>query len=191
MARHSGRRHVAAARRPDAHRPRLPPDRPRRRHLADADAGPRADPRGARGNVGRQHGARRTGSTSIRSVWTPDHLAVIRAAARGPAGAAHLRQCGDQEGALPRRQPATAPGCTRCAPITGTTIIFTSGSFARRGESACREQDPVPPGDGCDASLDWWFSDAVLHPTPGPERPKPQITLAQLPPECRVVLNAK
>jgi penicillin-insensitive murein DD-endopeptidase len=60
-----------------------------------------------------------------------------------------------------------------------------------QGQPACREQDPVPPGDGCDASLDYWFSDAVLHPRPGPERPKPPLTMAELPTECRMVLNAK
>ena len=36
----SDRRHLAAARRADADRPCLAPDRPRRRHLADADARP-------------------------------------------------------------------------------------------------------------------------------------------------------
>ena len=37
------RRHLAAARRADADRPCLAPDRPRRRHLADPDAEPDAD----------------------------------------------------------------------------------------------------------------------------------------------------
>ena len=39
----AGRRHGAATRRADAHRPRLAPDRPRCRHLADAHARPPAD----------------------------------------------------------------------------------------------------------------------------------------------------
>ena len=38
------------------------------------------------------------------SVWTPTHLAVIRAAAQEPTRAAHLRQRRDQEGAVPRSQ---------------------------------------------------------------------------------------
>ena len=38
LARPPGRRHLAAARRPDADRPCQPPGRPRRRHLAHADA---------------------------------------------------------------------------------------------------------------------------------------------------------
>ena len=58
LERHSGRRHLPAARRPDADRPRLASGRPRRRRLADADARPYAEPRGARGHVGGQHGDR-------------------------------------------------------------------------------------------------------------------------------------
>ena len=38
LARAAGRRHLAGARRTDADRPRQPSGRPRRRHLADADA---------------------------------------------------------------------------------------------------------------------------------------------------------
>ena len=44
----AARRHLAAARRADADRPRLAPDRARRRHLAHADAGPPAFGRRAR-----------------------------------------------------------------------------------------------------------------------------------------------
>ena len=40
LAGNPGRRHVAAARRPDVDRPRQPSSRARRRHLADADAEP-------------------------------------------------------------------------------------------------------------------------------------------------------
>ncbi len=59
------------------------------------------------------------------------------------------------------------------------------------GEAACRDQDPVPPGDGCDASLALWFSDAILHPKPHAEKPRLPLTMAQLPPECESVLTAR
>ena len=51
------------------------------------------------------------------------------------------------------------------------------------GEGSCQPQDPVPPGDGCDKSLDWWFTEEALHPKPG--KPRPPITMAQMPTECR------
>jgi penicillin-insensitive murein endopeptidase len=57
----------------------------------------------------------------------------------------------------------------------------------------CRKQPPVPAGDGCgDKELAFWFSDAVLHPKPSPPPkvpPKP-LTLADLPPACKNVLDA-
>ena len=75
LAGHPGRRHVAAARRADVHRPRQPPGRAGRRHLADADAEPAIVAQRARGNVGGHDGARATGSTSIR---TPGRRAIWR-----------------------------------------------------------------------------------------------------------------
>jgi penicillin-insensitive murein endopeptidase len=57
----------------------------------------------------------------------------------------------------------------------------------------CRKQEPVPAGDGCaDKDLAFWFKPGVLHPTPGPPPkvpPKP-ITLADLPPACKAVIDA-
>ncbi|MDH7797396.1 penicillin-insensitive murein endopeptidase [Beijerinckia sp. GAS462] len=59
------------------------------------------------------------------------------------------------------------------------------------GSEGCTPQDPPPSGDGCD-QLDYWFSDAVLHPKPNPNwKPRPPLTMAQLPDACRAVLNAK
>src|SRR5260370_166588 len=58
--------------------------------------------------------------------------------------------------------------------------------------ATCKHQDPVPAGDGCGKELDWWFSDAVLHPKPSPEpeKPRPPIKMADLPPACRPGLAA-
>ena len=55
------------------------------------------------------------------------------------------------------------------------------------GQPDCRDQAPVPPGSGCDASLDWWFTTEARQPpraaTPTP-RPPP------LPAACVGVLAA-
>jgi penicillin-insensitive murein endopeptidase len=57
----------------------------------------------------------------------------------------------------------------------------------------CRAQPPVPVGVGCsDKDLAFWFKDSILHPKPGPPPkvpPKP-ITLADLPPACKNVIDA-
>ena len=48
--------------------------------------------------------------------------------------------------------------------------------------------------DGCGKELDYWFTDAVLHPKPPPPNAaasrRPPITMADLPPACRQVLLA-
>lgn len=44
------------------------------------------------------------------------------------------------------------------------------------GQAECRDQSPPPPGDGCDASLDWWFA-RLDQPTPpaGPPAAPPKL----------------
>jgi hypothetical protein len=49
------------------------------------------------------------------------------------------------------------------------------------GDAGCQPQESLPPGDGCDKSLDWWFTDEALHPRAEP--PKPPLPMAALPPE--------
>jgi penicillin-insensitive murein DD-endopeptidase len=58
------------------------------------------------------------------------------------------------------------------------------------GSPDCVGQSPVPPGDGCDESLDWWF-----RPNPPPlpvstpravAPPKPK-----LPKQCRMILTGR
>jgi penicillin-insensitive murein endopeptidase len=56
----------------------------------------------------------------------------------------------------------------------------------------CRKQPPVPGDDGCaDKELAYWFSDKVLHPKiTEPKKPPRALTLADLPPACKTVLDA-
>ena len=48
----------------------------------------------------------------------------------------------------------------------------------------CAEGAPPPPGDGCDATLDWWF-DQIDHPAP----PAAPAGRPVLPAACRAVLG--
>jgi penicillin-insensitive murein DD-endopeptidase len=50
----------------------------------------------------------------------------------------------------------------------------------------------VPVGDGCGHELDYWIKHPVLPPAPSliPEKPKPGITLAGLPPACKGIVIA-
>jgi penicillin-insensitive murein DD-endopeptidase len=49
----------------------------------------------------------------------------------------------------------------------------------------CVRQEPIPPGDGCDA-LDWWLSKPA---EPTPDRKTPSAPTPSLPAECRAVLR--
>jgi penicillin-insensitive murein endopeptidase len=55
-----------------------------------------------------------------------------------------------------------------------------------RNNNDCRGQDSTPQGDGCDASLDWWFSAEAKAQALAPKKPElPPL----LPPQCDAVLN--
>ncbi len=53
----------------------------------------------------------------------------------------------------------------------------------------CEEQAPIPPGDGCDATLASWVRDQRPPPVPAP-RPPPH-RMPTLPAECKAVLGAQ
>ncbi len=53
------------------------------------------------------------------------------------------------------------------------------------GDPACVRQAPTPKGDGCDATLAWWFSEEARHPPRTKSKPAP------LPEACQHILLAK
>ena len=60
-----------------------------------------------------------------------------------------------------------------------------------RGNANPPTTGPDPSlGDDCGKDLAWWFTKAARTPPKKPRKPKPPITLAQLPPACRAVLTA-
>ncbi|WP_395666856.1 penicillin-insensitive murein endopeptidase [Methylocella sp.] len=125
------------------------------------------------------------------SRWTPGHMEAIKLAAQDPRVQRVFVNAAIKK-AICRDARGDRSWLGKVRPIWGHDYHFHIRLACPRGEDACRDQEPTPPGDGCDASLDWWFSDAVLHPKPSaPQKPKPPMTLAQLPAECRIVLKAK
>lgn len=121
------------------------------------------------------------------ATWTPGHQAVLRAAAmdvrvqRIFVNAAIKRAlCRTDRG---------EPWLRKIRPEHGHDYHFHVRLFCPDGAGKCNVQDPTPEGDGCDASLDWWFTDEALHPKPSSVPPQ-VLTLVKLPPECRRVLEA-
>jgi penicillin-insensitive murein endopeptidase len=65
-----------------------------------------------------------------------------------------------------------------------------------KGSTTCEAQPPIPEGDGCGKELEDWIKRVSAPPKPAPPKPskpappKPELTLDQLPKECRAVLAA-
>ena len=63
-----------------------------------------------------------------------------------------------------------------------------------RGSQGCEDQAAPPSGDGCDDARRWQAE--LLNPSPPdpnapPVRPRPDLTLADLPAQCSTVLGAR
>jgi penicillin-insensitive murein endopeptidase len=131
---------------------------------------------------------REDGLDVIPGLWTPSHLAVVRAAAQDPAVQRIFVNAAIKRAMC--RVAAGEPWMRKVRPYYSHNYHFHVRLFCPRGAESCRDQDPTPTGDGCDASLAWWFSDEVLHPKPS-NKTWPPMTMSALPSECRSVLNAR
>lgn len=122
----------------------------------------------------------------VTGAWTPAHGAVLRAAAEDPA-VARIFVNAAIKAELCRGGPQD--WMRKLRPWWGHDAHFHVRLACPKG-GACIDQAPPPPGPGCDATLDWWFSDEALHPKPTPGAPKrTELTLADLPDQCRAVLD--
>ena len=128
---------------------------------------------------------------SVNSNWTFAHHRVLRAAASDPAVArifvtapVKLQMCKDETG--------NRAYLRKIRPWWGHNTHFHVRLNCPNGASGCREQDPIPRGDGCQDAL-WWVTDALKPAKPDPNAPKPKpkrpITLADLPGQCATVLQ--
>lgn len=74
----------------------------------------------------------------------------------------------------------------RVRPFYGHTAHMHIHFHCPPNQPECHDQGPIPPGDGCDASLEWWFAqlDKPARP-PGPAQPpRPP----KLPAACTAIL---
>lgn len=91
----------------------------------------------------------------------------------------------------------------RIRPENGHDDHFHIRLKCPKGAKDCVTQKPTVAelsknGDGCDATLDWWFSDDYFHPKPAknPEKPAArkkgarELTMADLPSQCVAVLSS-
>jgi penicillin-insensitive murein DD-endopeptidase len=124
-------------------------------------------------------------------IWNRDYVAVIKAAAQDRKVERILVNAAIKK-ALCRDAGNDRAWLHKVRPYWGHDYHFHIRIGCPAGSAECRPQDPAPATDGCGSELDWWFQDSVLYPQPSliPPKPKPPLTMADLPDACRQVLLA-
>ena len=125
-------------------------------------------------------------------AWTPNHLAVIRAAAQEPSVQRIFVNAAIKK-ALCREAKGDRNWLSKVRPMYGHDYHFHLRIKCPPGSSECESQPEPSADEGCSAGdLAYWFKDSTIHPKPPkvPPKPKPPMTLAQLPAACRQILAA-
>ena len=135
----------------------------------------------------------RSAGAYTNSSWTPQHEALLKAAASDPRVArifvfpgAKVAMCNSATG--------DRSWLSKVRPWWGHHYHFHVRLNCPAGDSSCVDQTPPPPGDGCDDAAAW--VDRILNPPPPdpnapPPTPQAEITMANLPGQCSAVLNAE
>lgn len=126
-------------------------------------------------------------------VFTPGHLAVIRDAALEPTVQRIFVNAAIKK-ALCREAKGDRSWLSKVRPMYGHDYHFHVRIKCPPGSGPECESQPEPAeSEGCSTGdLAFWFKDSTLHPKPPkvPEKPRPPMTMAALPPACKAVLAA-
>lgn len=140
--------------------------------------------------------------TRVNGNWTPQHQALMAAAAADPrvdrvfvAAAVKIEMC-------KTARPRDTRWLQKIRPIYGHDTHFHVRLKCPRGDRLCQTQSPTVDdlskgGNGCDETLAWWvttYLDELRNPperpaVPGPRARTPKdFTMADLPDQCAAVL---
>ena len=124
-------------------------------------------------------------------IWTPGHFAVIKAAAEDPKVERIFVNAAIKK-ALCREAGKDRAFLHKVRPWWGHNYHFHVRIGCPAGSPECKGQDPAGEAEGCGKDLDYWFQQSILNPPPPkePAKPRPPLTMADLPAECRQVLVA-
>src|SRR5687767_8620059 len=124
-------------------------------------------------------------------IWTQGHFAVIKAAAEDPKVERIFVNAAIKK-ALCREAGKDRAFLHKVRPWWGHNYHFHVRIACQPGSPECKAQDPAAEAEGCGKDLDYWFSPGVLNPPPPkkPAKPRPPLTMADLPAACRQVLLA-
>jgi penicillin-insensitive murein endopeptidase len=124
-------------------------------------------------------------------LWTPAYAGLLRQAASYPEVERIF-----VNPAIKKKLCDTVTGdrswMNKIRPFWGHDEHFHIRIGCQPGSPGCKAQEGTGSGDGCDKSLAWWFTPEPWRPSKNPEAPKARdlMTMADLPKECRAVLDA-
>jgi penicillin-insensitive murein endopeptidase len=134
---------------------------------------------------------KKKGLTVDERIWKPAHARLLRRAASYPEVERILVHPG-----IKKKLCETVTGdrswLRKVRPFWGHDYHFHIRIGCQPGSTGCKGQAATAPGDGCDKSLAWWFTEEPWRPNKNPDAPKARdvMKMSSLPKECRMVLAA-
>jgi penicillin-insensitive murein endopeptidase len=125
-------------------------------------------------------------------VFMTGHVLLLRDAAQEPSVQRIFVNAAIKK-ALCRDAKGDRSWLSKIRPWYGHDYHFHIRMRCPPGNSECEGQPSQSEDEGCKpADLAYWFKDSIIHPEPPkePPKPRPAITLAQLPAACKQVLAA-
>jgi penicillin-insensitive murein DD-endopeptidase len=136
--------------------------------------------------------ADRTTGAYVNDAWSPQHEAILRAAAQDPRvnrififPGAKVEMCANATG--------DRDWLRKIRPWWGHNYHFHVRLNCPPGATNCEAQAAIPPGDGCAEAQEWVNN--ILNPPPPdpnatPAEPSRELTMANLPGQCLDVLDS-
>jgi penicillin-insensitive murein endopeptidase len=136
--------------------------------------------------------ADRTTGAYVNEAWSPQHEAILRAAAQDPRvnrififPGAKVEMCANATG--------DRDWLRKIRPWWGHNYHFHVRLNCPPGATNCEAQAAIPPGDGCAEAQEWVNN--ILNPPPPdpnatPAEPSRELTMANLPGQCLDVLDS-
>ena len=135
---------------------------------------------------------RRARGAYVNSSWTRAHHEILKAAAEDPRVArifvfpgAKVKMCADEKG--------NRAYLRKIRPWYGHHYHFHIRIKCPAGAQGCKNQNPPPAGDGCADAREWQrniLNPPPPDPNPPKRKPKREILLADLPSQCKSVLES-
>jgi penicillin-insensitive murein endopeptidase len=124
------------------------------------------------------------------NAWTPAHAGLIKAAAKDPQVSRIFANAAIKK-ALCRDAGRDRAWLRKVRVWYGHDYHFHVRIFCPADSPGCTPDTPLVGDVGCSGKdLDYWFTDAALHPKASSQKEKPPLRMADLPATCRQVLLA-